>query len=269
MRQLLLFLFLFYACSSMAQIDLTVLPKAERDSTLVRIAQNFLLRKFPDRYRTDIIPAFGEGDFNAFGTKWLSEVTNLAEHVPSYVKPDDVWYEVILYYKDWEKANWNAPYTVRARIVGRTGELYEVWFGMSGYVFPEIDKLPDAVRRKKGLKKDERDRILAEIARKTVKEKWTELYREPTIPVIEQYDFSARGLDWMLQDFAVPDYVSPDDIYYVVTLWYEDWKKEEDFFLRPYIAKVYIVGKTLEAYKIESGAFGDVIRSLIKPRPEM
>lgn len=30
-----------------------------------------------------------------------------------------------------------------------------------------------------------------------------------------------------------------------------------------------IIEKTHEAYKIESGAFGDAIRSLIKPRPGM
>ena len=61
MRQLLLFLFLFYVSSSMAQIDLTVLPKEERDSALVAIVQNLLLRKFPDKYREEVYPIIWEG----------------------------------------------------------------------------------------------------------------------------------------------------------------------------------------------------------------
>ena len=271
MRSFIILLFLSCATFSTAQVNLTVLPKAERDSMLVKIVQDYLLRKFPDRYREDIFPTFSEGDFRICGEKWLLEKYFPSKQLPPQIKPKDIWYEVILYYKYWEEAKWDSPYTIRARIVGKTGELYEAWLGTFGYKWPELYELPDVIsnkRRPSTLPRDERDSILIDIAQKTVKKEWPELYREPTYPVVEQYDFSIRRLDWMLQDFAVPDYVNPEDLYYVVTLYYENWEKEDDFFSRPYIAKIYIVEKTREAYKIESGAFGVTIRSLLKSQPE-
>lgn len=58
MRRLFVFLFLFCATLSMAQVDLTVLPKAERDSALVAIVQGLILQKFPENIARIYIPSF-------------------------------------------------------------------------------------------------------------------------------------------------------------------------------------------------------------------
>lgn len=92
MRQLLLFLFLFCASFSMAQTDLTILPKAERDSALVAIVQNLLHTKFPAYYRKNVHPVITEGKF----------VPSLRDTVlPDGVVKGEQCFFVKLYYDNW------------------------------------------------------------------------------------------------------------------------------------------------------------------------
>lgn len=135
---------------------------------------------------------------------------------------------------------------------------------------PKEPDVPSDQRRLSAMPINERDSILGDIARRTVKEKWPELYREEVYTTVIEGDFSIMRLKWQRKDSAVPDYVRPEDIYYTVTLYYKNWKKERDFFDSAVTAQVRIIEKTREAYKIWSGAREGIMeRSLLKPRKEM
>ena len=260
MRQLLLFLFLFYASSSMAQIDLTVLPKEERDSALVAIVQNLLLRKFPDKYREEVYPIIWEGvvdksiDWGVNGKKQYEKHYKY----PDYVKSGDVYYHVDLYYKHWLEEDLGTYEIASATIIGKTGEIKGIylyhteterifhWWGD----LPDIPDVPSDQRRLSALSRAERDSILNVIAQKAFKEKYPDSYREHLSPCITTHDFSILRLKWVQQDESVPDYVNPEDTYYIVNLYYKDWQKERDIFPAPFIGSVYIVEKTREVYKV-------------------
>ena len=259
MRQLLLFLFLFYASSSMAQIDLTVLPKEERDSALVAITQNFLLRKFPKWYRKDVQPVISQGNFIPnLKWKWRGDKSFPEKYyeLPDYLKPEDVCYTVTLYYEHFVEEDFYNDYTAYAEIVGKTGEICCLFLG-SGFMYSwhylrNAPDVPSEEKRLSALPEAERDSILNAIAQKAFKEKYPDSYREHLLPYISTHDFSVLRIKWKRRDESVPDYVNPADIYYIVNLYYKDWEKERDVFSVPLVGSVYIVEKTREAYKVTS-----------------
>lgn len=278
MRRLFVFLFLFCATFSMAQVDLTVLPKAERDSALVAIVQGLILQKFPEIYRKDIYPVISESYANK-GMEWIYD-DGLSEKYykyPDYVKSGDVCYNVQFYYKYWQEEDLRTPCITSATVIGKTGDIKNITLYHSEserlyYWWGDLMQIPDtsaAKRRLSGMSRTERDSILTDIARETVRRHWPELDRENVLPSIRVCDFSILRLGWVNEDSSIPDYVNPADIYYVVTFYYKDWKKEKGkkkFFQGAITASVYIIEKTREAYKIESGASeGDRWRYLLKP----
>ena len=241
----------------MAQIDLTVLPKAERDSALVAITQNFLLRKFPKWYRKDVQPVISQGNFIPI-LKWQwSRDKSVPEKYykrPDYLKPEDVCYTVTLYYKNYMEEGFAYDYTAYSEIVGKTGEICRLFFGSgfghSWYYLRNVSDVPLEEKRLSALPEAERDSILNAIAQKAFKEKYPDLYREHLLPYISTHDFSVLRIKWKRRDESIPDYVNPADTYYIVNLYYKDWQKERDIFSAPAVGSVYIVEKTREVYKV-------------------
>lgn len=265
MRQLLLFLFLFYACSSMAQIDLTVLPKAERDSTLVAIVQNLLHTKFPAYYRKNVHPVITEGKF----------VPSLRDTVlPDGVVKGEQCFFIKLYYDNWaveDAFEWD--YTANATVLAKSGRIASVFLGSGfGYQWPESDKVVrqkdiyaekdsisaawnsrmSALPRLSTLPQAERDSILVEILQDYLKSRKPKWYRRDVCPVISQGDFRSEGVYWReMHRKPFPKYIEWTDTCYYVTLYYPKWREEG--FKYPYTAKATIREKSRELFHVSLG----------------
>ena len=268
----LIFVLLFFSCAicMAARVDLTRLPQMQRDSALVAIVQNVLLHKFPDRYHKNVYPVISEYRIDLEVSAWLQRGEMQRRYrYPHGVETGDIGYSVQFYYKN--KQGKEADESVSAEIIGKTGEVWMLSLQsgdiVAHYGWERLAQIADASRNKKGLwgmPASQRDSLLGDIARKAVKTYWPALYRENLHPNVVQGDFSAVRLRWKKQEEGLPDYVLPNDVLYMVYLYYEDWKKERYLFPRPYVAIVYIVGKNQKAYLIKSGAMeGERCRCLL------
>ena len=262
MRRLIV-VFLFFSCAicMIAQVDLTRFPQMQRDSALVEIVQNVLLHKFPERYYKNVYPVISEYRIELELRAWLQrgEMQQRRYRYPHGVETGDICYSVQFYYKNEQGKE--ADESVSAEIIGKTGEVWTLSLQsgdiVAHYDWERLTQIVDASRNQKGLcgmPASQRDSLLGNIARKAVKTYWPELYRENLHPNVVQGDFSVMRLRWKKQEEGLPDYVLPNDVLYMVYLYYEGWKKERYLFPRPYVAIVYIVGRTQKAYLIESGA---------------
>lgn len=249
-----------------AQESLSSMPKGKRDSVLVEVTQKLLKDKFPKWYRKDVYPSITQSDFKYSFLKWLQkEWPKSHKSIPEYLKPEDLCYNVTLYYEKWRDEKFESPYTVSATIIEKNQEVYHVVLGGTnfGYRWQALKEM----KREESLSSmttKKRDSILVEISQNVLKEKYPELYRKDIYPTIEQGDFKLLNLDWTLigQYEYAPSYVSPDDLYYAVTLYYEKWRDEK--FEVPFTAMVYIIEKTQEPYKIRLGTKYCEYHSLIK-----
>ncbi|WP_025076417.1 hypothetical protein, partial [Bacteroides faecichinchillae] len=60
-----------------------------------------------------------------------------------------------------------------------------------------------------------------------------------------------------------PDYVYPEDLFYIVTLYYEKWREKKLEY--PFTAVIYIVEKTREPYLIRLGSENNGYHDLLNP----
>ena len=112
-------------------IDLTVLPKAERDSTLVAIVQNFIMRKLPECYREEVIPIITQWNYSIkLDEPWSYEGWDVEKrNRPDYLNPEDKWYKVKLYYTnvEWDGRMYRDTCCIETEIIGKTGEIREMY----------------------------------------------------------------------------------------------------------------------------------------------
>lgn len=260
----------FPAIISVAQTDLTTLPKVKRDSAIVAVACEYLLQKFPEWYRVGVQPIIQQGNFiPLLGWKWAADDTMPAEwrELPAYLNAEDTWYRVTFYYPYWEEEQLGRDYVADVRLVGKTGEVYFIELGDgSKHCWSNLrnaSELPRSRRRLCSLSRVERDSTLLAIAQEAVRLCWAELYRENVVAEITQGDFSRLRFG---KEPGAPDYVHPADIKYMVSLYYKDWEKEKAFWSGPRSVVVGIIEKTRECYLIRSGALrGSRERYLLVP----
>lgn len=264
----LLLLFVSTTNVLVAQEPLSSMSKEKRDSILVEITQKLLKEKFPKWYRKDIIPSVMQSDFKFLNHKWLQEGWPESYYIlPSYLKPEDLCYDVTLYYEKWRDENFSYPFTVQATIIDKSHEVYRVFLGENiGYRWHALQKMKGD-ESLSSMSKEKRDSILVEISQNVLKEKYPELYRKDIYPIVNQGDFRLKGLDWT-NDIVkyTPNYVGPEDMFYEVSLYYEKWR--EDKLRVPFTAVIYIVEKTREPYLIRLGSEYYNFHSLLKPDKE-
>lgn len=243
-----LFVLLFFLCVTdilVAQEPLSSMSKEKRDSVLVEITQNLLKEKFPKRYCKNVIPIIEQGDFMFYSLKWVQKDDYY--RIPDYLKPEDLNYKVTLY-EECKGGLEKSRVIADALIIDKTHEVFKVWPGPLSLLdwYQLKDYQPKLLS---AMPKEKRDSILVEISQNLLKEEYPKLYRKNVVPSIVQGDFkilTISGLDSTKE--YIPDCVVPDDIYYVVQLYYENWK--EDKFESPFTA-LYILDKTQEVYKIQ------------------
>ena len=161
-------------------IDLTVLPKAERDSTLVAIVQNFIMRKLPECYREEVIPIITQWNYSIkLDEPWSYEGWDVEKrNRPDYLNPEDIGYTVRLYYpyhrEENDTFNGYNDCTASASIIGKTGEIEFIQLGNeSFYGWRDIRRMRDVPaenRRLCTLSVAERDSILTCIAKEAFAE---------------------------------------------------------------------------------------------------
>lgn len=102
----------------------------------------------------------------------------------------------------------------------------------------------------------ERNDTLVAIAMRAVKKEMPKWSWEGVVPLIAQGDFAALRLKWVPQNFwygalgdGLPAYVKPEDTYFLVAFCDPAHGKKGQ--LSPYVAEVYIVGRTGEAYGVD------------------
>lgn len=263
------FLLLLFVCTNgmlIAQEPLSSMPKEKRDSLLVEITQNLLKEKFPKWYRKDIIPGVVQGDFMFLKHKWLQEGWPDSFYIlPDSLKPEDLCYHVTLYYEKWRDKRVEYRYTAEATIIDKSHEVYRIYLPV-----PNMGFRWHALQKMKGeellssMPKQKRDSILVEISQNVLKEKYPELYHKDIEPNVEQSDFRLKGLEWT-DDIVkyTPDYVYPEDLFYIVTLYYEKWREKKLEY--PFTAVIYIVEKTREPYLIRLGSENNGYHDLLNP----
>ncbi len=67
----------------------------------MEISQSVLKDKYPELYREDIYPVIDQGDFRLKDLEWTSD--NRVKFAPDYIDPEDLFYEVTLYYEKWHE----------------------------------------------------------------------------------------------------------------------------------------------------------------------
>lgn len=258
-------LLLFCTANTMvAQVPLSSMPKEKRDSALVEITQNLLKEKFPKWYREKIIPSVTQSDFKHLNRKWLQEGWPASFYIlPEYLKPEDLCYDVTLYYENYYAEGFEWNFTAQATIIDKSHEVYRIFLGGNmGYRWHALQQMK-AVEPLSSMSVEKRDSILVEISQNVLKEKYPELYREDIYPLISQSDFRLKDLEWTDEIVEyTPNYVAREDKFYIVTLYYEKWRKEK--LQCPFTAIVYIVEKTREPYLIRLGSDYH-FRNLLKP----
>lgn len=136
MKRILFILFIFCTTTSLAQVDLTVMTKAERDSALVTITQDLLLKKFPKWYRKEICPVIYQGRFTNLDWEWAEKDESWSLRklwkISDDITPEDTWYCVTLYYEHWKEEGVDWDYTASAHVIGKTGEIFKIFLG-SGF----------------------------------------------------------------------------------------------------------------------------------------
>ena len=252
-RVVILSIFTCAACILMAQKSLMLQQKADRNRLLKETVQQLLCDKFPAWFREEVYPVVWQTDFKGEKMKWEA---GFAEHVPSYIDEQDTCYQVTLYYKQWREEGFYYPYTAKAVVIGKTNEVYNLTLGgkKKGFFgWTDLQGMPVAPTEEERLSLlpvSERDSILIEIAKNAIREKIPDWPLNDFSVAIEQGDFALLRLDWVPWDEVVPDYVSPEDIYYKVI--FDDRKWKEKQMLSSHMIDVYILEKTREIYRMET-----------------
>lgn len=241
-------------------IDLTVLPKAERDSTLVAIVQNFIMRKLPECYREEVIPIITQWNYSIkLDEPWSYEGWDVEKrNRPDYLNPEDIGYTVRLYYpyhrEENDTFNGYNDCTASASIICKTGEIEFIQLGNeSFYGWKDIRRMRDVPAEKRRLctlSVAERDSILTGIAIEAFAETYPDRYRDNLFVDIITTDFSDFRLPWFKEKGQLFDGVHPADICYVIDLYYKDWQQEGEIFHSPCIGSVCIVEKNREVCKV-------------------
>lgn len=266
-KEIISFLFwglsLFVPCLAQS-VDLTVLPKTERNAMLVKIVQDFLWEKYPMGYsmKNVIFTTISQGNYVP-ALKWTwthdRQDTGWRLNYPDYLNPEDKWYKVKLYYTnvEWDGRMYRDTCCIETEIIGKTGEIremYHTWWDQRTTLYrwhdtkliekEPLSKLPQA----------ERDSILIAIAKEAFQKEYPHVFRDNLHAVITTGDFSGlRKAEY--GDNVGIGYVNPEDIWYNVILYYKDWKKEPEIFREPCIGSVDILEKTREAYRVSCDLF--------------
>ena len=141
-KEIISFLFwglsLFVPCLAQS-VDLTVLPKTERNAMLVKIVQDFFEEKYPMGYsmKNVIFTTISQGNYVP-ALKWTwthdRQDTGWRLNYPDYLNPEDKWYKVKLYYTnvEWDGRMYRDTCCIETEIIGKTGEIremYHTWWG--------------------------------------------------------------------------------------------------------------------------------------------
>lgn len=214
MKRTFLFI-LFVVCGSFVMTNaqkLSSMSRLQRDSVMEACLQTALKNRYPELYREDVSPLTVKGDF-----RWLvSEVSAWngmrRSDVPTHVRPDDVYYEMTLYYWNWHNEGFTDRYTARGVFLDRTGEL--LFMRPGPYNRLEADPLTLMTQgcRLAGMSGAGRDSLLVMKACRAVRDMIPRLYHDGVAVKVERDVFCKA--DSML----VPFYADYGDVYY--RLWF-------------------------------------------------
>ncbi len=249
MKRAFLFI-LFVVCGSFTMMNaqkLSSMWRLQRDSVMTVCLQAELKSRCPELYRGDVSPLTVKGDF-----RWLASDVSAwngirRSDVPAHVRPDDVYYEVTLYYWNWRNEGFTGRYTARGVFLDRTGEL--LFMRPGPYNRLEADPLTLMTQgcRLAGMSGTARDSLLVMKARRAVRELIPRLDHDGVAVKVE------RNVFCKADSVFVPFYADYGDVYY--RLWFsrdegtEGWNLSEAV-QRPYMC-VWVLEKNGEPFMLD------------------